>query len=452
MQKVFVLDKNRQPLMPCTPARARELLTKNKAAVFMQYPFTIILTEREGGEVQDIEVKLDPGSKTTRIALVGDFQKGNVIIWAANLEHRGEAIKSSLESRRAIRRGRRYRKTRYREARFNNRTRKEGWLAPSLQSRVDNIFTWIKRLLKVALISSISVETVRFDMQKMQNPEISGVEYQQGELFGYEIREYLLEKWGRKCAYCNAENTRLEIDHITPKSKGGSNRVSNLTISCRACNVLKASNPITEFLKNKPLLCSKILRKAKAPLDNAAAVNSTRAKVAKVLGSFNLPLACSSGGQTKFNRVTQGYEKDHFIDAACIGTSGKSVYIAPSFTPLIIKATGRGCRQFCRMDKYGFPRTSAKAQKSVYSFKTGDLVKAIVPKGVKTGTYFGRVAVRSSGFFCLDTSQGKVDGISYKHCQRKQYSDGYAYLLKKQKEEQRFLPVLKNGVSALSKG
>ena len=437
--------------MPCTPARARELLTKNKAAVFIQYPFTIILNERERGEVQDMEVKIDPGSKTTGIALVGDFQKGKAVLWAANLEHRGHTIKSSLESRRAIRRGRRHRKTRYRAARFNNRTRKEEWLAPSLQSRVDNIFTWIKRLLKVALISSIAVETVRFDMQKIQNPEISGAEYQQGDLMGYEIREYLLEKWGRKCAYCNAENTRLEIDHITPKSKGGSNRVSNLTISCRACNVLKANNPITEFLKKKSLLCSKILSKAKVPLDNAAAVNSTRIKVAKMLGSFNLPLTSSSGGQTKFNRVTQGYEKDHWIDAACVSASGRSVHINALLTPLLIKATGRGCRQFCRMDKYGFPRTSAKAQKRVYGFKTGDLVKAIVPKGVKTGTYFGRIAVRLSGNFCLETSTGKVDGVSYKYCQRIQHSDGYSYLLRKQKKEQRFLPVLKDEVSALSK-
>ena len=452
MRKVFVLDKNKKPLMPCSTFRARQLLTQKKAAVFKQYPFTIILKERESGELQDIEVKLDPGSKITGIALVGDFEKEKALLWAANLEHRGQIIKSSLESRRAARRSRRQRKTRYREARFNNRTRKEGWLAPSLQSRVDNLVTWIRRLLKVAPISSIVVETVRFDMQKIENPEISGLEYQQGELLGYEIREYLLEKWGRTCVYCNAKNTRLEIDHIIPKSKGGSDRVSNLVISCRACNNKKASSSLHKFLKDKLLLCLKVLSQAKVSLNNAAAVNSTRIAVAKVLRLFKLPLTCSSGGQTKFNRVKQGYEKDHFIDAACVGNSGKSVRIDPFFTPLMIKATGRGSRQFCRMDKYGFPRTSPKTQKSVSGFKTGDLVKAVIPKGLKTGTYFGRVAVRLTGNFCIDTLDGKVDGISYKNCQHMQHSDGYAYLLKKQKEEQRFFPVLKNGVSALSKG
>ena len=449
---MFVLSKNKEPLMPCQSDRARELLTQGKAAVFKLYPFTIILKKREEGAIQEIEVKIDPGSKVSGIVLIGSFLRGQEVLFAANLEHRGEMIKSSLTSRRALRRGRRHRKTRYRAARFNNRTRKEGWLPPSLQSRVDNIVNWIKRLEKLAPLSSIALESVRFDMQKIENPEIFGVEYCQGELMGYEIREYLLEKWGRKCVYCNEEDTRLEIDHIVPKSKGGSNRVSNLTIVCRDCNSTKANNPLQEFLKNKPSLCCKILEKAKTPLNNAAAVNSSRAALTKSLHVFNLPSTFSSGGQTKFNRVNQGYEKDHWIDAACVGVTGSSVYIAPSMTPLLIKATGRGSRQFCLMDQYGFPRTKAKKQKSVQGFKTGDLVKAIVPKGVKTGTYLGRVAVRNSGNFCINTGIEKTDGISYKHCKNIQRSDGYAYFQTKQKEEQRFLPVLKDEVSALTRG
>ena len=156
-----------------------------------------------------------------------------------------------LLSRRAIRRGRRNRKTRYRPARFNNRTRKEGWLAPSLQSRVDNVSIWVRRLQKLVPLSSIVVETVRFDMQKIQAPEITGIEYQQGDLLGYEIREYLLEKWGRKCAYCNEENTRLEIDHIVAKSAGGSNRVANLTIACRECNVKKGNSSRSRISKKQ---------------------------------------------------------------------------------------------------------------------------------------------------------------------------------------------------------
>ena len=431
MQKVFVLDKNKKPLMPSTAFRARELLAQGKATLIKLQPFTILIKEREGGGVQAIEIKIDPGSKTSGIALVGHFKKRMTLIWAANLEHRGVAIKSSLESRRAIRRGQRFRKTRYREARFDNRKRQEKWLAPSLQSRVDNICHWIKRLQKLTPISSIALETVRFNMQKIQNPEITGELYQQGELMGYEIREYLLDKWGRKCAYCSKEHTRLEIDHIIPKSKGGTNRVSNLTIVCRTCNIKKANHSLEEFLHKKSDLCSKILSKAKKPLDNAAAVNTTRNALAKTLESSNLPLTKWSGGRTKYNRVNLGLEKDHFIDAACVGETGENVYIQQDFHLLVIKSTGRGSRQFCRVDKHGFPRTSAKKQRNVQGFKTGDLVKAVVMQGKKKGTYSGRVAVRSTGNFCIDTSKGKVDGISHRYCKNKQLADGYIYLSKK---------------------
>ncbi len=300
-----------------------------------------------------------------------------------------------------------------------------------MQSRVDNVYTWVARLSKLVLISSIVIETVRFDSQKLQNPEVSGLEYQKGELFGYEVREYLLEKWGRKCAYCGLEHTRLEIDHIVPRSMGGSDRVSNLTISCRVCNLKKANTDIRIFLSGKPNLQDKILGQAKTPLRDSAAVNVTRLAIGQTLGSFKLPLTFWSGGRTKFNRTKQNYEKDHWIDAACVGETGEFVRIEPSLNPLTIKANGRGSRQFCLMDKYGFPRTSAKKQKSIHGFKTGDLVRSIVTKGKKVGTYTGRVGVRLSGNFCIDTSNGKVDGISHKTCKKMQCADGYNYLIKK---------------------
>ncbi len=420
--------------MPCSTVRARELLSKGKAAILKTCPFSIILKNREEGHIQEIEVKIDPGSKTTGMALSGNFQKGRIIVWAANLIHRGDIIRSALNSRRALRRSRRHRKTRYRASRFDNRTRRALWLPPSLQSRVDNVNHWVKRLSKLVSISSIAIETVRFDTQKLQNPEISGVAYQMGELLGYEIREYLLEKWGRKCVYCGQENTRLEIDHIIPRSKGGSNRVSNLTIACQACNAKKANADIRDFLSNNPALESKILSKSKLPLNDSAAVNATRLAISHSLGSFGVPLTLWSGGRTKFNRCNQNYEKEHWIDAACVGKTGERVLIDQRMIPLTIKATGRGCRQFCRMDPYGFPRTRAKKQKRIHGFKTGDIVKAIVPKGKKVGTYFGRVKVRLSGNFCIDTLTKNVDGISHQCCQNVQRSDGYTYLTKKLKK------------------
>ncbi|WP_294106862.1 RNA-guided endonuclease IscB, partial [Thiolapillus sp.] len=146
MQRVFVLDSQKRPLMPCHPARARQLLDRGKAAVFRRVPFTLILKGRTGGDVQPVEARVDPGSKTTGLALVARFPRGDQVVWAANLGHRGQAITAALDKRRAIRRGRRGRKTRYRAPRFLNRTRPAGWLPPSLQSRVDNVQAWARRL------------------------------------------------------------------------------------------------------------------------------------------------------------------------------------------------------------------------------------------------------------------------------------------------------------------
>ncbi|MDJ0652437.1 MAG: RNA-guided endonuclease IscB [Simkaniaceae bacterium] len=428
MQKAFVLDKNKQPLMPCHPARARWLLKKGKAAVFRLKPFTVVLLERDYGDTQPLELKFDAGSKVTGIALVVKGKNGCKVIWAANLEHRGQAIRDSLLSRRAIRKSRRNRKTRYRAPRFLNRTRPQGWLAPSLKSRVDNIENLTRKLIKLSPIDRIASERVRFDMQKLRNPEIDGVEYQQGSLFGFEVKEYLLHKWQHRCVYCDAKNVPLEIEHVVSKSTGGSDSVTNLVIACRTCNEKKSNLSVDQFLKGKSEKLKKIKSQIKAPLKDAAAINTIRFAIGERLEQFRLPLLFGTGGQTKFNRTNQGYPKDHWIDAVCVGRSGELVSIPKGIQPLIIKAKGRGCRQMCRVNKYGFPRTSAKKSKVVKGFVTGDLVKAIVTAGRKVGTYTGRVSVRFSGSFDIKTTNGLgAQGISWKYCRLIQKVDGYLY-------------------------
>lgn len=421
MQRVLVVDKNRNPLMPCHPARARELLREGKAAVLRRYPFTIILKEREGGKTQNIQMKIDPGAKTTGIALVGNFKRGLCCIWAAELTHRGLSVRDNLLLRREIRRSRRSRKTRYRAPRFLNRRKEKGWIAPSLLSRLNNISTWFKRLSKFSPISHLAIELVKFDTQAMQNPEISGVEYQQGELMGYEVREYLLEKWERKCAYCGKEGVPLEVEHIVPKSRGGSNRVSNLTLACRDCNEKKGSNTAEEF--GYP----SIQLRAKKPLVAASAINIVRWALYGLLKSTGLPVEVGTGGRTKFNRIIQGYKKAHWIDAACIGQSGQTVFLSLHHKALPIKATGQQRRQMTLTDKFGFPRTKAKISSRVRGFKTGDLVQAAVLAGKKLGNYFGRVAVRASGSFDITTSLATVQGVSYRYCEIIHHSDGYSY-------------------------
>ena len=426
--RVFVLSNTKKLLMPCSPARARQMLRDGKAAVYRRQPFTIILKYRSDGDTQPVEFKIDPGSKITGLALIGDFPKqGKGVLWAANLEHRGQAVHLRIERRRMLRRGRRGRKTRYRAPRFLNRTRPKGWLPPSLKSRVDNVSQWYGRLLFRVPITEAHVETVRFDLQKMQNPEISGVAYQRGELQGYEVREYLLEKWDCKCTYCGAEHVPLEVEHIIPRSMGGSNRVSNLTLACVSCNQAKGNRSVEDFLKDKPEVLRRIQAQAKAPLRDAAAVNAIRYAIGSELKAYGLPTSFWSGGRTKMNRIAQHYEKDHFIDAACVGETGASVHIPNALKPLIIKAIGRGQRQVVRTDKYGFPHGKAGRIKRGFGFQTGDLVRLIQPKGKYAGAHFGRLAgIRKTGMLDIKTIAGKISA-SWKHFTLIQRADGYAY-------------------------
>jgi 5-methylcytosine-specific restriction endonuclease McrA len=421
---VFVLNSNKKPLNPTHPARARKLLKTGKAAVFKKYPFTIILKEAiKEPENQPLRIKIDPGAKTTGLAIL----RNEVVLWAAELTHRGFQIRDALTSRRQLRCSRRNRKTRYRQARFNNRKRNDGWLPPSLISRVDNILTWVKRLLRLSPVSTISTELVRFDTQLMQNPEISGIEYQQGVLAGYELREYMLEKWHRKCAYCGVTDTKLEIEHIIAKSKGGSNRVFNLTLSCTKCNQRKGNKPIEQFLKNKPNLLKSILSQAKRPLADTAAVNATRWKLFNSLKELGMPVETGTGGRTKYNRCRQSLDKTHWLDAANVGASTPEKLKILVSKPLIIKATGHGNRQMCGTDKFGFPVRHRLNIKKHFGFQTGDIVTAVVTKGKKIGSYVGRVLCRATGSFDITTDTGRVAGINQKYCSFIHKSDGYAY-------------------------
>lgn len=415
---VFVLSADRKPLDPCPSAYARRLLRDGKAAVFRRYPFTIILKERthEESRVSEHRLKLDPGSRTTGIAIL----KADRMVFAAELSHRGQAISDRLTMRRQLRRSRRDRDTRYRASRFDNRRRRDGWLAPSLNHRVLTTETWVRRLKKVCPISAISVEIARFDTQKMENPEISGVEYRHGELAGYEVREYLLEKWGRRCAYCGVENVPLQVEHIIPKSRRGSDRVSNLTLACDPCNKAKGTKTAAEFGH------AEIMAKASKPLKDAAVVNATRWALFERLRRSDLPVECGTGGRTKFNRTRLNVPKAHWLDAACVGASTPERLLLPQ-SVLEISAVGHGRRQMCGTDRFGFPIRHRLRQKYHFGFQTGEMVRAVVPHGKKTGQHIGLVVCRASGSFDIRTRKSRVAGIGHKHCVSIHRADGYSY-------------------------
>ena len=357
MSKVAVLDTKKRVLEPCHPAVARRLLKEGKASVFKRYPFTIILKrDIETPKPTTHTLSIDPGSKCTGMAIM---DSENNIVACFELHHRGVAIKKGLSNRAGYRRSRRTRKRRYRPSRWQNRSRKapiltadgwqyqsfgqssEGWIAPSLMSRVFNIHTWVSRLSKIYPITRLAVEHVKFDTQLMQNPEISGVEYQQGTLFEAEVWEYLLEKFGRKCFYCGAKDVPLEKEHILPKAKGGTNRVSNLAVSCKPCNQEKGNKHPDELQGEWGKKVQSALRAAKKPLKDAQAVNTIRWKIVETLKATGLPIIYGTGGKTKWHRKQAGLPKTHYYDAACVASVPNSP--APH-SVLAIHAVGYGHR------------------------------------------------------------------------------------------------------------
>jgi len=449
---VFVLDKHKKPLMPCTEKRAREMLDSQRAIVHKYFPFTIRLKDRkiEESTIQPQSLKLDPGYNSTGVALV----QGNNVQMLGEIHHK-KGMVSKLEGRRSLRSARRNRRLRHRHPKFKKEngyttSRQAGWLPPTLLARVNQQINIVKKITALTPVQSISTENVKFDTQLMQNPDIGGVEYQQGTLQGIEIKEYVLEKFHHTCVYCGKRDRIMEVDHLFPRSCGGSDRISNLVLACHNCNQKKSNMPVEDFIKEKDKL-EKIYRQAKAPLHGAAAVNSSRWKLFNLLKDLGYMIECGSGGLTKFNRTQMNLPKEHYYDAVCVGKStpdeffGKVCYIQKFF------AKGRGNRQICQTDKFGFPakyRLTKEGQryKKVHGFQTGDFVYFHhIGRGKFAGkTGIGRVNVKQDGSFYIDegghsedqeeaeneTKKKKKKRIfsgSWKYCKKLQYGDGWTY-------------------------
>jgi hypothetical protein len=416
---VFVLSSDGQPLDPCHEARARKLLKRGRAAIWRQFPFTIRLNDRTRAEssVNSHRLKFDPGSKTTGIAIVQE--PTDRVVFAAELTNRGQQIRDRLLARRMIRRSRRRRKTRYRKARFLNRRRLDGWLAPSVQHRVETTATWVTRLRQLCPITALSMELARFDTQLLHNPAINGAAYQQGSLMGYELREYVLERDGRVCAYCGAAGVPLELDHLVPESRGGPTRPDNLTPACHDCNQRKGNRTASEY--GFPQL----LERVKQPLKDAAAVNSVRWAIWRLLAATGLPLETGTGGRTKWNRKRLGWPKSHWRDAAAVGVSTPDGLQVATGSVLLIACIGHGNRQRCATNQHGFPIRHRSGQKRHFGFQTGDMVRAVIPGGKHADRHVGRIAVRSRPCFRLN----RID-VHPKYLTLLQRADGYAYTIR----------------------
>ena len=417
---VFVLDRSKKPLNMISHAKARILLKNRLAVVHKIYPFTIRLKDNSCvNNDRAYTVKIDPGSRTTGIAITDDK---NAVVMLAEIEHRGHVIKKSLDSRRAVRNSRRQRKTRYREARFLNRTKPQGWLAPSIRSRADNVINFIRKYKKLLNVTKVEIERVSFDVAQMSSDNyLVGTDYQKGNLYDKNLREFVFSKTNGRCAYCGAKAE--EIDHIIPRSNGGTNSTYNLVASCRSCNERKSNLTLKAFgkLMNKGY---SHLEPKKSPKD-AAIVQSARNYMVKEITKLVPNITTYDAWLTKYNRNELGLPKEHYYDALSVGNVENYKFLTDKV--LQISAKGRGSRQMCRMDRFGFPRTSPKGSKSVKGFQTGDIVKAIVPKGLKQGEYLGRVIIHSSGRFDIKMNKEITQGIGYRYCHLIQRGDGYSY-------------------------
>lgn len=387
--RVPVVNMRGKALMPTRAQKARKLLKTGKAKIVRYSPFCIQLLYATGEIAQKLVIGIDVGYKYIGYSVVSATEE----ILAGELELRSD-IKRLLEKRKVYRRTRRGRLW-YRKPRFLNRG-KEGWLAPSIMHKFDSHVKLIGMLRTVLPIAGVIIEVATFDPQKMQNPEVKGVEYQQGTLQGYNVREYLLEKWGRKCAYCGKRDVSLEIEHIIPKSRGGTNRASNLTLSCHECNQEKGARTAEEFGH------SGIQRKAKASLKGAAFMNIIRWKL---VNHFQCPW--TYGYITKYRRIKEGLPKSHINDAFIIAGGSKKHKRASMQTTA--KQVRRQNRSLYKANPLKGGRLKRNTIKEVNGYRRFDKV---MYKN-KEVFVFG---LRSTGHFNLKTIQGnKVsDSVSWK--------------------------------------
>ena len=296
---VYVLNKHGRPLMPTSPAKARRLLKAGKAKVVRRSPFTVQLIYGSSGYTQPVTLGVDAGYKHVGVSAVSETKE----LFSSEVELRTN-ISRLLSKRRMYRRLKRN-KLWYRPPRFNNRKKVGGWLAPSVQHKLDSHVKIVKFVSSILPITKVIVETAAFDIQKIKNPDISGREYQNGEQKGFwNVREYVLYRDNHTCQLCKGKNRIFEVHHIVPRSKGGTDKPDNLITLCSRCHkkvhekgmVLK---PVTTF---KPETFMSIIRW----------------KLLNTLHDLGFNVSNTYGYLTKNKRIELGLDKSHATDAFCI--------------------------------------------------------------------------------------------------------------------------------------
>ena len=379
---VYILNCNGEPLMPCSPRRARLLLKGKKAKIVTMVPFTLQLLYGSSGYKQEVSLGIDAG--TQHIGISATTEK--TVLFEAEAKPRTD-IQELLATRRQFRGARRSRKTRYRKARFQNRKKSKDWLAPSVKHKVEAHLKVIRLVQKILPVTKTTIEVAQFDLQKIQHPDIEEEGYQQGPQLGFwNTREYVLFRDVHTCQWCKgkSKDAILNVHHIESRKTGG-NRPDNLITLCETCH----------DLIHRTHQEDKIQRKSSGFRD-ATQMGVIRWKIYEQVKAQFQNVYLTYGYFTKHSRIEHGLAKSHKVDARCI--SGNPLAHSDGDWHLL-KFVRRNNRQLYKATiRKGGKRQRNTAPKEVHGFRLFDCV---IFEG-KACFVFGR---RSSGYFdlrCLD--------------------------------------------------
>ena len=410
---VYVLNQNGQPLMPTeNHAKVRILLKQRKAKVIKRCPFTIQLAYDSTNYTQEVTLCVDSGSK--HIGILATTK--DKVLFESDVELRNDIV-DLLSTRRQNRRTRRTRKTRCRKPRFNNRKRKDGWLAPSVQNKVDSHLTVIRRVHEILPISKIVVEVASFDIQKIKNPTISGTDYQQGEQLDFwNVREYVLFRDGHTCQCCKGKSKDkiLNVHHIESRKTGG-NAPNNLITLCETCH--------TGYHKGTVKLPKTIKRGMS--FRDATFMGIMRWAFYNKLKEIYPNVSLTYGYITKNIRIENNLPKDHYIDARCISGNPLASSDGTVYYQKKVRCHNRQIHKNTILN--GGIRKRNQAEYEIKGYRLFDTVNY---KG-NVYTIFGR---RNSGFFDIRTLDGtKVNkgSVSCKKLRLIQPNSNYLIELRK---------------------
>jgi N6-L-threonylcarbamoyladenine synthase len=422
MYSVYVLNKHGRPLMPCSPAKARHLLKDGKAVVKHRTPFTIQLIHGASGYKQEVILGVDAGSKTIGLSASTKTKE----LFAANVLPRNDVV-NKLSTRREFRRARRNRKTRHRQARFNNRvhSKHKGWFAPSVEVKIQEHITPIKRICDILPISKVVVETAEFDLQKIKAVQLGekvpeGEDYQKGEMYGeYNVRQYVLKRDNYSCRICGCKEAKFHVHHIETRKAGG-NAPDNLITLCENCHEKLHKGAINPDVVGK--------RKLRSTRDAAFMGIMRKTLICRLTDELDIPVAETMGYITKATRTEYlQLAKTHTSDALAIA-QGKHGFDINHLTTVelsdriyVVKPVKHHNRQLHRATilKNGI-RKANQAIKYVFGYRLFDKVQF-------NGQDCFIWARRTSGYFAVKTIDGKVihNSASFKKLKLLEKSSNY---------------------------